>query len=426
MHFSGMEPEALFHELLGLGDHWEVREVAYEAGEVRLVIHERKSLFGSLGCECEGGQLSCYDHAPKRTWRHLNVFEHTCYIECRLPRTRCRRCGKVSTVKAPWEGRLPGLTLLFEAFALTLLREMPVRAAARLLGLHDTRAWRLLKAYVAPAYARVDLRWLRQLGCDELSARKGHDYLTVFADMQQRRVIFATPGRDAGTWARLAAELPRHNACAGQITHVSIDMSAPYAAGAACQCPGATIVWDRFHVMKRLGQALDEVRQREARQLRRQHPGLPRKKAMWLWRHNPEALRPDQAQMLAELSRTHRLTSKAYQMRLSLRELYEQCTEAAQLHDQLLRWCRWVKGYARRHPFLFAPMAKAAQSVRAHLEGIVAFAQSGLTNAYLEGLFSVFSAVKRKARGYRSAENLITMLYFTAAKLDIHQNLHPR
>ena len=121
-----MYPEKLFHELLGLGVDWSVSELHYlknKHSEVRIVIEANESLQSVVTCAVDGSSVSRYDLAPKRTWRHLNSFEHECYIECRLPRMKCDSCGKISTVKAPWEGKIKGFTLLFEAFALTLTRD---------------------------------------------------------------------------------------------------------------------------------------------------------------------------------------------------------------------------------------------------------------------------------------------------------------
>ena len=335
-----------------------------------------------------------------------------CYIECRLPRVKCSKCGKITTVAAPWEGRLPGLTLLFEAFALTLIREMPVKAAGKFLGEHDTRLWRLLKAY-----KKADFSAVKVVGCDELNSRKGHNYVSVFADMEARRVLFATPGKDSATWDAFAKELPKHGAEAKEIQHVSIDMGHAYASGARKHCPQATIVWDRFHVMKNIAEAMDEVREREHR-LRSREGDKSLCKTLWLWRHNPEELRPEQTAHLESLTSANLLTAKAYQMRLTLRELY-QMPDSCAFRRKLLAWCRWVRMVTAKNGYVFEPMLKAANMVNNRIEGIVAFVATKITNAYMEGLMSVFSAVKRKARGFRSTDNLIAMLYFTAAKLRI-------
>ena len=218
--------------------------------EVRIVIEATAGLYEAYQCPDDGNSVRHYDYAPVSQWRHLNVFEHECYLECRLPRVQCDHCGKVKTVQGPWEGKIKGFTLLFEAFALTLLREMLVNDVARIVGEYDTRLWRLLQAYVNEAYQEGDFSSVSVLGCDELSARKGHNYLSVFADLEAKRVLYATEGKNASTWDRFAEELPQHQAQANQIKCVSIDMSPAYQKGVQKNCPAAEVVFDHFHVMQ--------------------------------------------------------------------------------------------------------------------------------------------------------------------------------
>jgi transposase len=101
-----MKLEVLFHQLLGLGTEWEVTglTVGEANGVVEIRIRETPTLWASARCEADGGALVGYDHGAERRWRHLNIFQYRCEIVCAMPRGRCQSCGKVSTVKAPWEG----------------------------------------------------------------------------------------------------------------------------------------------------------------------------------------------------------------------------------------------------------------------------------------------------------------------------------
>jgi transposase len=246
----------------------------------------------------------------------------------------------------------------------------------------------------------------------------------VFADLARRQVLFATPGREKGTWDRFAEELTLHNAQAGQIEQVSMDMSPAYQSGAAKVCPEATVVFDPFHVIAKVGEAVDHVRRRESSETtltkqRQLH------KTRWLWLKNPENLSDPQAEHLASLKHCNLLTAKAYQMRLTLQDIYG-LADAILAKKKLLQWCRWVERTAKRAgPSLFWKMDDCAGMIRRHLAGILAHWASRTTNAFMEGLFSVFSATKRKARGYRNPENLIAMLYFTAGHLDLPVRPNP-
>ena len=139
-----MPPERLFHDLLGLGLRWEVTESCFEheRGTVVLHLRETSALWPSLRCPKCGGHAFCYDHPKELVWRHLNVFEHRCELHCRLPRARCRGCAHTWLVRPPWEGLSTHFTKGFEAFALLLMREMPMTKVAEVTGETDTRLWR--------------------------------------------------------------------------------------------------------------------------------------------------------------------------------------------------------------------------------------------------------------------------------------------
>jgi len=142
----GMTPEKLFHELLGLGLNWEVTESRFEpaSGTVFLEIRETDRLWEGVRCPKEGVLVCCRDHTEQLRWRHLNIFQHRCEITCCLPRGKCGQCGHVFRVRPPWEGLSLHFTKEFEAFALLLMREMPMRQVAETVGETDTRLWRML------------------------------------------------------------------------------------------------------------------------------------------------------------------------------------------------------------------------------------------------------------------------------------------
>ena len=219
-----MIPEKVFHQILALGEAWQVTTVDYAEKErtVSIRVREQPQLWAAEQCpHCQGREISGYDHAPKRRWRHLNVCQLESEIVCARPRGRCQACRKVCTVRAPWEGRSPHCTQEFEAFALTLRREMPVSKAATILRITDTKLWRILFAHGDAAWA--DLSWedVVWVGADEMNRRKGHNYLTVFVDLQAKRVLWAVEGKDAGVWERFVQALARHNGHPKAITQVA-------------------------------------------------------------------------------------------------------------------------------------------------------------------------------------------------------------
>jgi transposase len=417
-----MTPEKLFHELLGLGLNWEVVESRFdrESGTVCLEIRETDKLWELVRCPKDGGLASCYDHTELLTWRHLNIFQHRCEITCRLPRGKCRRCSHIFRVRPPWEGLSTHFTKEFEAFALLLMREMPMSKVAGTVGETDTRLWRMLFRQVDAAYAEADYSNVCCVGVDEMSLRKGQEYLSVFADLVRKRVLFATEGKDQGTWLKFVEALEKHNGHRHAITQASMDMSQAYQNGVVENCRNAQIVFDKFHVIKNANEAVDKVRRAEVR-LGGDGVWEALHKSQWLWRKNPENLTETEQARLARIKDKNLCTAKAYQMRLVLQDIYRS-DYAGIARRRFQVWCRWVRWVARFYKAsLFKPMLKLALMIENHLEGILAHWKSHVTNAFLEGLNSVFSATKRKARGYRSTTHLVTMLYFTAGKLRLPQ-----
>jgi transposase len=363
-----------------------------------------------------GTPVTCHDHVEPMQWRHLNVFNKECVIVCSLPRGRRGDDGKVYRVTPPWEGRSKHFTQEFEAFALTLMREMPVKRAGQILGESDSRMWRMLFAHVKAAHARLSFDNVVWVGADEMNRRKGHNYLTVFADLLAKRVLFATPGKDASVWEAFAAELLRHNGHPKAIRRVAIDMSAAYTKGVASNLGNAQVVYDKFHVIQNVVEACDQVRKAESRSDAGKRELLERTR--WMWLKNRANWTEKETHKWESMSLERCVTGMAYEMRLVLQGIYQ--WKDVEVAKKLFgNWCAWVKAMREQTGELLEPMARAARMIEGHLEGILAHWTQGLTTAYMEGLNSLFSAVKRKARGYRTVEYMTSMLYFVAGKLTL-------
>jgi len=415
-----MIPEKMFQQILALGDSWVVKSMDYveQDQQVLIRVEETAGLWPKEKCpHCSSPTVRGYDHAPERRWRHLNVCQLQTSIVCQLPRGQCQACRKVYTVRAPWEGRSRGLTQEFEAFALTLMREMPVNKAGEILGETDQKLWRVLFAHVTAAWAKLSWELVRWIGADEMNRKKGHNYLTVFADLEAKRVLLAVEGKDASVWARFAEELGQHNGHPRAITQIAIDMSPAYQKGAREWFGQAELVFDKFHVVAQVTQALDAVRRLEMARDGAARTQL--EKSHWLWRKNPENWTVKETDRWEQLQDKPLVTGLAYAMRLELQRAYSSGT-AATARTRFTKWCTWVKTEAEAlGNGLLQPMVAVADMVERHLDGILAHWKQGLTTAFMEGLNSLFSATKRKARGYRSSEYQTTMLYFVAGKLEI-------
>jgi len=412
-----MTPEQTFEQLLGLGTSWKVIRTEFETKENTFVIcvSETEALWPEESSKC-GQPVICYDHVEPMQWRHLNVFNKECVIISALPRGR-REDGTIYRVTPPWEGRSKHFSKEFEAFALTLMKEMPVKKAGEILGETDQRLWRMLHAHVEAARAQADWSEVVWVGADEMNRRKGHNYVTVFADLLNKRVLFGTEGKDASVWERFSEELQVHNGHPKAISQVAIDMSPAYKKGVRENFANAELVFDKFHVIQEANEGVEKVRRLEVQE--DEFKGRQLAKSQWIFRKNPEAHTEQEVERLARMDWKHLMTVLAYQMRLILQDIYK-VKSVKQARQDLEAWCQWVKDKAAQKGHeLLQPMVRVAATVERHIEGILGHWKDGLTTAFLEGLNSLFSATKRKARGYRTTKNLLAMLYFVAGKLTI-------
>ncbi len=265
----------LFAAALGIETPWYVKDVQFDAGKRLLTIaidFKKGSRFPYEGAE---GLHPVHDTQTKR-YRHLNFFQHECYLEVRTPRLKLPD-GRVVLIEPGWAGKLSGFTLLFEALILALsaaryrtarylsalCRQMPFAAVARLVGESWHRVQAICERYVDLALKKVDLSKLTMLAIDETSSRRGHNYLTFAADAEAHKVVFVAPGRDANTIGELSQFLSEHKATPGQIASVSMDMSPAFIKGVTEQLPNARITFDKFHVIAHASAALDKMRRIE-------------------------------------------------------------------------------------------------------------------------------------------------------------------
>ena len=177
----------------------------------------------------------------------------------------------------------------FAAFTLLLMRELPMSQVAELVGETDPQLWRMLFRQVAAASAEADFSNVCCVAVDELSVRKGHEYISVFADLVPQRVRFATAGKDHQVWHALVAALETHNGHRHALTQVSQDMRAADQPGVRETCRNVQVVCDKFHVIAHANKAVDEVRRAEVR-LGRAGVWDALRQSQWLWRKNPENL----------------------------------------------------------------------------------------------------------------------------------------
>ena len=404
-----MQPEALFGMALGITPPWEVTEVVFSQEAKRLDITIGFQRGATFACPVCGASAPVHDTAEKE-WRHLNFFQYEAYLHAKVPRVKCpnQGCG-VKQVTVPWARAGSGFTLLFEALVMTMARDLPVKVMGRLFAVTDTRLWRVIRSYVEMARATEDYSDVKRIGMDETFAKRGpknERFVTFFFDLNKRRLLFGTRGKDNETVKAFVTDFKAHGGDPEQITDAAIDMSKAFIKGVKEQLPNAMVTFDPFHVIKLMNDKLAKIRAEEARLF----PAIL-KSSRYLFLKNPENLSSEEEQRLNAIIGIQNLKStEAYLHKLNLQNVYfaESRTEAERLLTQ------WFRRAAKSTLQLIRNMA---ETVKEHWDGILSHFESTLTSGFLEGINSLIQSAKTRARGYRNPDNLIAIAYIIAGKL---------
>ncbi len=396
--------DKLFEAALGVSSPWQVMGADFDAAARTLTIRVdfiAGSRFALAGYD---GQHPVHDTVAKR-YRHLNFFQHECFLEVRVPRVKLPD-GSVRQVEPPWAGKLSGFTLLFEALVLMLCQQMTFAAAGRLVGESRHRVTALCERYVDLALAQTDLSAVHELAIDETSKARGHDYITLAADATERRVIAVAEGRGADSIAQLTAELQGRGCDTGQVTSVSIDMSPAFIKGCAEHLPNARVTFDKFHVIWHANAAVDRTRRIE----QRTDPSL--KGLRWALLKDRSRLSAAAAADLDTLiaRMTTVRTARAWTYKEQLREILDR-KQINVVRSMLVHWCTCVMRSK------VEPMTEVAAMIRKHLDGIIAWAQTRQTNGFLEAINGLFQSAKRRARGFTRFSTIRTVIFLIAGKL---------
>ena len=407
-----MNSEALFSMALGLQSPWRVNNVIFDTNEsAHSELHLWIGFVPGSRFPDEANELCPVHDTVERQWQHLSFFEHTCYLHCAVPRITTSN-DKVRNVDVPWARPGSGFTLLFEALAMAMIeREMPVNRVAEILKVNPQRIWTIFNHWMGVARDADDPSSLTKLGVDETSTKKCHQYVTLGVDLDQSRVIHVTEGKGKATLESIRKHLESKGATQEQVEQISMDLSPSFIAGAAASFPAAQITFDRFHVVKLLNEAMNQVRMAE----RQEHEGLRGHKYTFL--RNRDTLSDKQATALADMIKLYPTLGEAYRLKELFNDLWSMPDKPTA--EAFLRlWCTEVDA-AKIPAFM-----RFANTVRAHWSGIVHFVESRITNGILEGINSKIQLAKRRARGYRNINNFINMIFFLCGKLKFSYPLY--
>lgn len=405
-----MQDRELYRRILGIEAPWYVEsvELNLEAGE----IHVRLGHYDIIQWECPecGAGCKLYDHQPERRWRHLDTCQYRTILHAAPPRSECAEHG-VRVVKLPWAEPSGRFTALFEALAIEWLKAASQTAVAGLLKLSWDEIHGIMERAVARGLKRRQAEPVTKLGVDEKAFRRGHHYFTLVNDLTRGRVLYVAEDRTQasldGFWATLT-DSQRNG-----IEAVAMDMWDPYLNSVRTHVPDAErkIVFDKFHIAKHLGEAVDRVRRREHKTLRA--AGDDRLAGTrYDWLRHPAAMEPRDRKEFAALRNSGLKTARAWALKETMMAFFTYIYERP-----ALKHFRWWHNWAVRSRL--PPMINVARTLKRRFDNIITYLRHRITNAASESLNAKIQWAKYTARGFRNKTNFVHAIYFHCGGLDL-------
>jgi transposase len=410
MYLVGMRDRDLYARILGLSDPWCVSDVELdESGrEVRVYVELSKTAKASCP-EC-AEPSSIYDYRERR-WRHLDTCQYRTILVAQVPRVQCKAHG-VRQIIVPWSEPHSRFTALFEALVIDWLRETTISAVARNLDMSWDEVDGIQSRAVQRGLARRQLSTIEAIGVDETSFRKRHEYITVVSDLDLGDVVHVDDDRNRETLDGFFECFDEEELAA--IRFIAMDMWKPYVLSALEHVPEAEkkICFDKFHVAKHLGDAVDKVRRDEHRQLM-ELGDTTLKGSKYVWLKRPDKLKPSARKVLRELRTANLKTARAWAIRETGMQLWGYVSRAWAKKA----WKRWLSWATRCK---LDPIKKAARMIREHLWGIINAIVHQATNAGSESMNAKIQRIKKRACGFRNRQRFQEAIYFHLGGLDLY------
>ena len=441
-----MRVSSAFSRLVRLPGVW-VRKVRFEPDRVIVEVALRRR---RLQCpRCEFSSAARKDTRPVHSiWRHLDLGVWRLEIHCRRRRLRCPRHG-VLAEGVPFARHRSGFTRDFECLVAWLAARTDKTAITRMLRIDWDTVGRIITRVCADELDPDRLAALFDIGVDEVSWKKQHNYLTLVADHRAGKIVWGCPGAGEKAADRFFAELdpgsPRaaappptgedadsspsaraHHAAdepeppvaerAGKLEAISLDMGPGYAAAARWHAPQAVICIDPYHVVQNANKALDEVRRAYWNELRQSSDPQAAKRfkdARWSLLKAPSNLTDKQAATLHRIKAAGGEVWRAYTLKEAARAIFAPgltVTDIEILTDRLLsRLAR-----SRLEPFV-----RLGKTIRKHRAGILAAIRLGINQGRTEALNNKVRLIIRRAYGFHSADAALALVMLTCGPITL-------
>lgn len=405
-----MDSTELYRQLLGVTTPWTVERVEMSVPDVRVDVHLSHPPGARFACPQCGAQQSVYDHAEERQWRHLDSCQFRTLLHARAPRVKCPEHG-VLQARLPWAEAGSRFTLLFEALAIDVLLSTDVKKAATLLSLTWDEAWHIMERAVVRGRRAKTEAIPHKIGIDEKAIAKGHRYMTLVCDLEEATVEYIGDERRQASLAAYFQAFPVEARQA--IEAISLDMWPPYIKACRDEVPEAErkMVFDRFHIMRYVVEAVDKVRKREHKHLLASGDATL-SKSKYLWLYSQENVPERSRARFDALKGAQLKTARAWALKESLRHFWNYRREG---------WARqfWKRWYFWATHSRLPPMIDAAKTIARHLPNVLTYFSHRVSNAVAEGLNSKIATVQKRACGYRNPEHFKIAVYFHCGGLSL-------
>ena len=400
-----MRDKDLYAQILGINSPWQVTgvELALSAGEVTVYVEPEE---GATQCCPTCGEVSPGYDSRRRRWRHLDTCQYKTILVADVPRVKCKEHGVV-TVSVPWAEPGSGFTAMFEALVIDWLKEASISAVSRLMGLSWNAIDGIMQRAVRRGLSRREETLPTQIGVDETAFRKRHDYVTIVSDQKEGTVLHVGEDRKKATLKAWYESLKQEQREA--IKSVSMDINATLES-----LPGAEekIAFDKFHVAKYLGEAVDNVRRQEHKALMAEgYEDLKGSKYDWLY--NPENMTRKQKRRFKALRDSTLKTARAWAIKELAMSLWHYVSKTWARKG----WEQWLSWAVRSR---LDPIKEVAKTIKAHLWGILNAVVLKVSNGPAEGLNSRIKMIKVRSRGFRNKQRFANAIYFYLGGLDLY------
>jgi len=402
-----MRDRELYAKILGLPEPWLVVDVELDVAGKSVVVRLGRSADSTLACPECGRSCPGYDTQPRR-WRHLDTCQYSTVLEADVPRCSCPEHG-VKQVKVPWAEPGSRFTALFERLAIDWMQEAGRSATARQLRLSWSEADGIMQRAVDRGLARRPETLTPVLGVDEKSFQ-GREFVTVVCDLDGGTVLHVADGR--GSEALKSCYEAMTAAQRDAVEAVAMDMHQPYVLATQKALPEATIVFDKFHIAKLAGEAVDQVRRAEAKKLAAE--GDDRLKGTrYSWLRNPLEEDAQQRQEFEPLRKSNLKTARAWAIKETLMDFFRY-SQVKRASDFFRSWFSWASRSKLR------PILRLAHTLKSRLGMLLNYCKWPITNAASEALNSKIQWIKYTARGFRSREGYRRAIYFHCGDLELY------